>query len=44
LLGSDAILADLKAGTDARCIAAEYQAGLRNFMQIRQKYLIYAGF
>jgi uncharacterized protein YbbC (DUF1343 family) len=44
LLGSDAILADLKAGTDARCIAAEYQAGLRNFMQIRQKYLIYGGF
>ena len=43
LLGSDAVLADLKAGTDARCIAAEYQADLRNFMQIRQKYLIYGG-
>jgi hypothetical protein len=44
LLGSDAILADLKAGTDARCIAAEYQAGLRHFMKIRQKYLIYGAF
>ena len=43
LLGSDAILADLKAGMDARCIAAEYQADLRNFMRIRQKYLIYGG-
>ena len=43
LLGSDAILADLKAGKDARCIAAEYQPDLRNFMHIRQKYLIYGG-
>src|SRR5215472_11307382 len=32
LLGSDVVLADLKAGKDARCIAAEYQAGLHNFM------------
>jgi uncharacterized protein YbbC (DUF1343 family) len=43
LLGSDVILEDLKGGIDARCIAAEYQADLRNFMQIRQKYLIYGG-
>lgn len=43
LLGSDAILEDLKGGMDARCIAAEYQADLRNFMQIRQKYLLYGG-
>jgi hypothetical protein len=28
---------------DARCIAAEYQPDLRNFMRIRQKYLIYGG-
>jgi hypothetical protein len=43
LLGSDAILADLKAGMDPRCIAADYQADLRNFMRVRQKYLIYGG-
>jgi uncharacterized protein YbbC (DUF1343 family) len=42
LLGNESTLAELKSGKDPRCIAENYQLELQQFMQIRQKYLIYS--
>jgi uncharacterized protein YbbC (DUF1343 family) len=41
MIGSRAVLQAIKSGVDPRQIRQSYQAGLANFLQKRQKYLLY---
>lgn len=41
LIGSEALLRDLESGADPRLIQERYEEGLRKFVEMRERYLLY---